>query len=36
MFMSALGIEAASFFIVSTSKFVKNEQICIENKIKKI
>ncbi len=34
--MLALGIEVTSFFIVSSSKFVKHEQICIENKIKKI
>ena len=34
--MPALGIEMASFLIVSSSEFVKNEQICIENKIKKI
>ncbi|MFT5673842.1 MAG: ribosomal protein L37AE/L43A, partial [Polaribacter sp.] len=27
---------ATSFFTVSSSKFVKNEQICIENKVKKI
>ena len=34
--MLALGIEAASFLIFCSSEFVKNKQICIEIKIKKI
>ncbi|APG64798.1 hypothetical protein LPB136_05220 [Tenacibaculum todarodis] len=34
--MHALAIETASFLVVSSSGFVKNEQICIENKTKKI